>query len=143
MPRPHPRCKCEWSRLFPRAKAGKARRIPETPRSTSASNHECAALHALSFYLEYAPHSGPRLPAHSCKTPVPYRRRGRSGAESEYEIQRGTAFTFERMLRKCQKILVTPSLKTSTRSLTPAAVASSSSNCKGSSMGSCDRQKVP
>ena len=42
-----------------------------------------------------------------------------------------------------QKKRVTPSSKTSTLSLTPAFSASRSSNWSGSSMGSCDRRKVP
>src|SRR5215831_9395756 len=49
----------------------------------------------------------------------------------------------QRELKRRQKILVTPSARTSTRSQTPAAAASCSSSCNGSSMGSCERRNVP
>src|SRR5215472_90162 len=42
-----------------------------------------------------------------------------------------------------QKNRVTPSSRTTTRSSMPAARASWSSSCNGSSTGSCERRKVP
>jgi hypothetical protein len=42
-----------------------------------------------------------------------------------------------------QKNFVTPSSSTTTRSLIPAARASLSSSCRGSSTGSCESRNVP
>lgn len=48
-----------------------------------------------------------------------------------------------RTLRRTQKNLVTPSSITTTRSSIPAARASCSSSCSGSSTGSCESRNVP
>jgi len=49
----------------------------------------------------------------------------------------------KKIRRMLQKKRVTPSSRTTTLSFTPAASAARSNNWSGSSMGSCERRKVP